>query len=539
MPRTTRDQRRYFEHPKPLSRSIVWELQRRFYDSHGAKAWQDSHVPFEISSNAYLARRYAEILLGLMRDLRSGRMGKRWRSTPLTIVELGAGAGRLGFLVTRELKRLVESLGWGPGSFRYVLTDFTPSNLHTYETNPRLIELADSGVLDMALFDAEQPTTLRLRKSGTLLGPGGQPRPIALIANYLFDTVHHDAFKVEEGALYETRVGLALKPRHKAMPRRRDPDALDHLELTEHHRKIELPYYRDPALDGVLAEYHAEFDECEMLFPIGAFNCMAWFRKVARAPMLVICGDKGYRSDAELKAGVGAYLSLHAKGSFSTMVNLNAIGRVVTRQSGLALHAPLNDLTFTVSTFLTGAKPEAAIETRFAYDAALAGVGPRHYQTTLDELKRRWSDPSVPSALAMIRLADFDQDVFMRFAPVLLRKGQRQQSDTRADLIAALEAVWQRFYPLSAKEPVVFTIGQIQYALRRFAEARRFFEHALALEEDDAKTRYNIALCSQALGELERALIEYDGAIARDGAYAPARIARAKLARHLDQRARR
>jgi len=276
-----------------------------------------------------------------------------------------------------------------------------------------------------------------------------------------------------------------------------------------------------------------------MLFPIGAFNCMAWFRKVARAPMLVICGDKGYRSDAELKAGVGAFLSLHAKGSFSTMVNLNAIGRVVTRRGGLALHAPLHDLTFTVSAFLTGAKPAAAIETRFAYDAALAGVGPRHYQTTLDELKRRWSDPSVPSALAIIRLADFDQDVFMRFAHVLQRKGQRQQSDTRADLIAALEAVWQRFYPLSAKEPVVFTIGQIQFALRRFAEARRFFERALVLEEDDAKTRYNIALCSQALGAFDRALVEFDAAIARDGAYAPARLAREKLSRHLATRTRR
>ena len=54
----------------------------------------------------------------------------------------------------------------------------------------------DSGQLDMAIFDAVNDTTIRLSRSGTLLGPGTCVNPICVVANYLFDTLCHDIFQV-------------------------------------------------------------------------------------------------------------------------------------------------------------------------------------------------------------------------------------------------------------------------------------------------------------------------------------------------------
>ncbi len=48
----------------------------------------------------------------------------------------------------------------------------------------------------MAIFDAVNDTTIRLSRSGVLLGPGTCVNPICVVANYLFDTLCHDIFQV-------------------------------------------------------------------------------------------------------------------------------------------------------------------------------------------------------------------------------------------------------------------------------------------------------------------------------------------------------
>lgn len=54
----------------------------------------------------------------------------------------------------------------------------------------------DSGQLDMAIFDAVNDTTIKLSRSGVLLGPGTCVNPVCIVANYLFDTLCHDIFQV-------------------------------------------------------------------------------------------------------------------------------------------------------------------------------------------------------------------------------------------------------------------------------------------------------------------------------------------------------
>ena len=54
-------------------------------------------------------------------------------------------------------------------------------------------------MLDFAIFNMEEDTTINLRKAGTVLTEGSIVNPMTVIANYIFDTVSHDAFTVSNG----------------------------------------------------------------------------------------------------------------------------------------------------------------------------------------------------------------------------------------------------------------------------------------------------------------------------------------------------
>jgi hypothetical protein len=113
------------EAPCRLSRSLLWRLQRRFFERRGIAAWSEGVVPHWATSNPYLAQAYSRIVLGFLCD---------WHalvepSQPLYIVELGAGSGRLAFHFLRRFERLLTSSAFHATAFCYVMTDFAEPNL--------------------------------------------------------------------------------------------------------------------------------------------------------------------------------------------------------------------------------------------------------------------------------------------------------------------------------------------------------------------------------------------------------------------------
>jgi hypothetical protein len=55
------------QHPTPLNNSILWEMQRAYYDSTGTDAWESGVVPSFITTNAFIARSYARLVLSYLR----------------------------------------------------------------------------------------------------------------------------------------------------------------------------------------------------------------------------------------------------------------------------------------------------------------------------------------------------------------------------------------------------------------------------------------------------------------------------------------
>lgn len=117
---------------------MVWKLQRAFYDVHSLKvrvgpigvhcaesmgsrtigqAWSNAVVPNFVTSNAFIARAYANVIAGLLRDLFDPCGSRRGDSAqPVYIVEVGAGHGRLAFLIVAALMDMryvrVCVVGW-------------------------------------------------------------------------------------------------------------------------------------------------------------------------------------------------------------------------------------------------------------------------------------------------------------------------------------------------------------------------------------------------------------------------------------------
>ena len=79
---------------------------------------------------------------------------------------------------------------------KYVMTDFTENNFKHWKEHPALKEYVESGIIDFTIFDATSDSEMTLYHSKVTLKPNSVKNPIVVVANYLFDTLHHDLFQV-------------------------------------------------------------------------------------------------------------------------------------------------------------------------------------------------------------------------------------------------------------------------------------------------------------------------------------------------------
>ena len=101
------EQKKYqVESSKPFSESMIWEINRGYYQKAGLNAWRDNDVPHHLTSNVMVGRAYAELIFGFLKDLASKGVTRE----KIYILELGAGHGRLSFHVIKHLQRLIGVL---------------------------------------------------------------------------------------------------------------------------------------------------------------------------------------------------------------------------------------------------------------------------------------------------------------------------------------------------------------------------------------------------------------------------------------------
>lgn len=513
------------ESERRLSESVIWELNRRYYEAQGPRAWSSGDVPFYITSNPFIAHAYAQVVRGFVADMRS--TGALDPGQPLYLVELAAGHGRFTFLFLSQLLRLRDCPELHGLDLRYVMTDLAESNLTAWEGRRELERFRSAGLLYSARLDAARPTEITLRPGGTVLRAGEIKNPLIVFANYVLDSLPVDLLRIARSQLQEglvtTRCSEAEALRLAAGE---SPREMASLTTAFSYRALAGDAY-PRAWHALFEEYRALIADGEVLFPVGALSCLAHLRELSGGRFLLLGSDKGVAFGDELLGPHGAPLQHH--GSLSTMVNFHALGRAVEQSGGVALHTGQRHLSLKTAALVVlpsaEAGPGSLLGLRSAFAEHLDGFGPHDFYQVISAQRGRELD--LPAALALLRLSRDDGDLFCELAERLVTAAAGASDALRLELLSALRRVSENFYPLGSDVP--FALARVYLVLGRPRQALRCIEESVRAFGEHATTACNAGICHYHAEDPEQAERAFLRALERDPSHAPSRLWLARL----------
>ena len=86
-----------------FSKSLLWTMQKEYFDSQGVNAWVGA-VPFYITTNPVMANTYAHVTLRYIQD--HIHQNQYDPEEPFYIIELATGSGKFSFFMMKRLREL-------------------------------------------------------------------------------------------------------------------------------------------------------------------------------------------------------------------------------------------------------------------------------------------------------------------------------------------------------------------------------------------------------------------------------------------------
>lgn len=406
-PKDDPDQRLVIDSGTRFGACRLWDIQRRFYNVVGPRAWSKAIVPHLLSSNAYVARAYAKVLIAFLRDLyQAASSGAVNPAEPVYIIEFGTGHGKLGFLLMELVKDFADAIPTcaTPSGYPFVvvLTDVSAANVDDIASREALAAYAEIGVLDFAVLDATAPadTPITLRSSGKVLAPGQVANPVVALVNYVFDTLPQDVLRLDAGTPHLGKLAISIRhsdlyaddvpaddddvdeaaqadkqPASPAEASERVPGlaaASDWSETASLARKLLLEWQWEATspgeLDAMLSEAHpalaqtvrqtyledARFQDARaVLLPVGGARLLQRVQQLSGGRYLMLAMDKGH-VDARtiLEADATPHVAEH--GALSFMANFHCLAalhkasaaappKLVTQSKSIGDQEPLQD----------------------------------------------------------------------------------------------------------------------------------------------------------------------------------------------------
>lgn len=488
-----------------LSESRLWAFQREFYAREGAEAW-DGKVPSYVTSNAFIAHAHASVLLRFMAE-HAARGGPD--DEPFHIIELGAGPGRFGFLLLQELTRLRAELGLSHVRFVHVMTDFADKNIGFWREHPALRPHIAAGTLGLARFEIGASDRLEVELAaapGARILEPARPlsRPLIVIANYVFDSLPCDIFRLCGGRLEEGLTRPNIRPNPAGGNNL--AEVMDRAGFDFTYRPAALPYYGDPLADAVLAGYREELGEASFLFPVGAVGCLRDLLRLTRGGLFVMATDKGYGRHHRTFMASPPDIVLHDT-AFSLSVNFHALGEYARRTGGSCHHQ--RHQSSTVTTALTlDLDLDAHVETRRALARHIDEAGHAHLfhvHTLLDRSAEQASTEELVSLLCLLR---WDPVALNRCIDVLIARASRMSPVALAELAEGMARSAELFYVASNGFSLANNIGAFFQAAGLHEVALAYYRRARDEVGRSDFLCYNMGLCHYFLGAYELALAE-------------------------------
>lgn len=508
------------EENQRLSRSLLWRLQRSYFEQQGIEAWRSGAVPHHITSSPFIADAYARVVLGFLRDWSTLDCGQ-----PVNIVELGSGSGRFAYSFLKKFLNLQRNSVLKAIPIRYVMTDFTESNIEHWRTHSYLVPFIKEGMLDLARFDLESDEQFELLHSGDVLSTGTLRNPLIVISNYVFDGTPQDAFVAADAELFELLFTLTT-PQDEIDPA--DPDILSQIEISANQNPINGNYYEDPKWNRILLDYKQRLSNTSFLFPTSTLHCIKNLHRLSGGRMLLLSGDRGYSRDEELNLGRGTpALAFH--GSFSMMVDYQIIGEYCRSLGASVLHPAHASSHLNISAFMFGDVPCDFIETRHAYAEAIEKFGPDDFFVLKKPFKQIYDALTLDQILAFLRLSCWDYKRFLESLPALKKHLPEMSEVQKRQLHEGILKVWDSYLPIGEESDLAFDLGTFLLEMEFYEEAFAFLQRSVELYGMAPGAAYNLAVCCYSLNQMDEALDYVDQALSLDPYFAEAKTLRADL----------
>lgn len=500
--------KRILESDQRLSHSLIWDLQTAAYHSFGANAWSQKGVPSYITSNPFIADKYAQVVLGYIRDGMAAQTIDP--SQTLYILDLGAGTGRFGYSFLLAFQQLLTFLKNIPLKFCYVMTDFTEVNIDFWRNHPYLQKSIAEGVLDFALYHHSDQHPLRLKVQNIRLD--NLLNPMVVIANYFFDTIPQDLFRVKKGVLEEGTITLSI-PDDSSNLEANDPAIIMHLipKFSYFPIKEISNYYKEPLFNSILAQYADRLNsttaekEVPFYFSVGAYQVVDHFKRMAKKGLLLIAADQGLCTEEDLQNSREPYISKH--GSFSIPVNYDALGKYFGYLGGKTFITEFREPSFVVTASVLGQDSDCNFEeTALAFRTHIDDFGPADYFELVTFSDQEWAQPNLEKMLMLLKLGRWDPSNFNEFFEKIRKEVKIAPEAIKQQLQRIIFKVWEQFYPVSKEEALfVMNLGVLMFEMKCKEDALFFFQKGLEIDLKKSLILKNIASCYRSMGRADLA----------------------------------
>ncbi|RXZ82067.1 tetratricopeptide repeat protein [Paenibacillaceae bacterium] len=493
---TSQKQQRY-----RFSEAPIWELQRAYFEEKGINAWDNDQVPQYITSNPMIATAYAEMIFGFLQD----RAGQGYISEPVTILELGAGTGRLAYHVLTQLCELRDYAGIALPPFRYVLSDLPLKNVAAWQRHEGLLSFVEQGVLDFARFDAVQDTELQLTQSGTIIRPGDLQQPLLLIANYFFDSIPQELIYVGEGKIFECEVSLAFPADEDAI---NPSDRLKQITLEYHYRRAAEYEQETYAYHELITLYQEKLEDSHILFPAAGLTCLERLGRLSREGFLLLTADKGDHLMENWEFAEPPQFVHH--GCISLTANYHAIKYVFEQKGALSQFTGHHYRNLNVGCILMLQTPDSYANTRLAYRRFVDRFGPDDFFSMKEWVDKHLDSIELAQILAFWRLGGYDAEFFIQSAERISSLLPSSNDEEMADIQRGIQIMWTDHFFLEGGYNLALDCGLLLFEMNSFEEALTMLERSLiaSSDEPDIAVLYSLAVCHDELGN-EAAAVEY------------------------------
>jgi hypothetical protein len=179
----------------PLSKSKIWKLGADAYKDMGLAIWEE--IPAHVTGNSAVGDLFAGALAAWLVD-----QGDAVSLTePLYVLELGAGTGLFSHQFLNAVARRRKRGTFPHPQVILVMCDQSDAQIDEWAEAEILAAHARASVLDFATFavdDAGKMGAIALKREGRNLSVSSNP--LVVVANYFFDSIPADAFRVRGGA---------------------------------------------------------------------------------------------------------------------------------------------------------------------------------------------------------------------------------------------------------------------------------------------------------------------------------------------------